>query len=1267
VCGNAAVEGGEECDDGPGQVPPLGGDGCDATCQLEPNTYLEAEPNDDGVVAVLEDDFAIMAARALPSADVVQVLGSINPAGDEDYFLVTNTNMLPTGYRVGLVNGTCAAGSQLLDIQIRLPDGTILLVVPGDTVTCPTGGFTLLPGEALVLGVVVRGDDDIYARYQLAVEQVSLCGDAQTEGDEQCDPPDGMTCSTFCTRLCGDGTVGPGETCDDGPGQDPPASGDGCSATCQVELPPGIPETERNDDGTPEVGMLGFVGNDFLASAANGPYSATTLINAAFAPAGDEDVFAVTNPGAASITFSAETFVSTAGNCPMGTDTGINLRDAAGTRLAFDDDNGEGNCSRLEFALAPGQTLFVHVVEFGDDDALPAYQLLLRQVGTCGNARLEPGETCDDGGTNAMDGCSPACAVEQNYTCTTPPGGASVCVVSCGNGALEPPEQCDDGLLVPGDGCDASCLVEPGYTCNGSGPGGCVFSCGDGLVSGNETCDDGPLQVPPVSLDGCSATCQLEIPTAVTETERNDDGTPNTGGGSFDGNDFLATAANGPFSATTRIDAAISPVGDEDVFAFTNTSPASVVLEAETFVGTLGTCPGAPGAVDTVINIRDAAGTLVVRDDEGGVNSCSKVRFNVAPGQTLYIHVMEYGDNTTISSYSLLVRRVSACGDTVTGPGEACDDGGNVAGDGCSPACQAEPNYTCTVNGGISTCVLSCGNNTIEPQAGESCDDGALLPGDGCDASCHEEPGFTCRGPGFGGCSFTCGSSSISGNEQCDDGNFTLNDGCSDTCQVDPGYACSNPPVGPSVCQMAPAHAQCSGALAVGASLANQDTTFSGTLLSNPSCNGGFQDQPVLFYSVLVPPRSLAVVQVNVANGEPAFVYQLDGCATQACTAVTPLGGPGSGTVERVNPNATPETFLFAVGGDFARIQFGITTGVAPLDAGGACAMPLPVVVGNNGPFAAGGGVDDLSSRCLPGVVGGVTYHALTVPAESLVRLTVLPGSNWDVAARLLADCAAGSCLAQAAGAPPGLPDVITYSNATLAAQDLVLAVGSTTAGGGGSYSVLFERFDLGAYTTSSIPGACLSLTAPVTLPTTSQDDGFTTLQPLGFPFSYFGGAVTQYSVTTNGFMQVYPVGGGVADNDYNNPTLLPDINPPNGVIAPFWDDLLQRAPGMSSIRVETQGTAPNRVLVVEWTNWRFYSATLESSVLTFQAHLLETSNAVEFHYCTMTADPDDQLGQISGGSATVGMEDLGATQGVTWSANTAGSIAPASGVRFLP
>jgi cysteine-rich repeat protein len=66
------------------------------------------------------------------------------------------------------------------------------------------------------------------------------------------------------------------------------------------------------------------------------------------------------------------------------------------------------------------------------------------------------------------------------------------------------------------------------------------------------------------------------------------------------------------------------------------------------------------------------------------------------------------------------------CGDGNLDPGEECDDGNNIDGDGCSANCTIEP---------------FCGDGNLDP--GEECDDGNNIDGDGCDANCMiEEPGL---------------------------------------------------------------------------------------------------------------------------------------------------------------------------------------------------------------------------------------------------------------------------------------------------------------------------------------------------------------------------------------------------------------------------------------------------------------------------------------------------------------------------------------------
>ncbi len=76
--------------------------------------------------------------------------------------------------------------------------------------------------------------------------------------------------------------------------------------------------------------------------------------------------------------------------------------------------------------------------------------------------------------------------------------------------------------------------------------------------------------------------------------------------------------------------------------------------------------------------------------------------------------------------------RASFCGDGILDPGEACDDGNNIDGDGCSAMCTIES---------------FCGDGILDP--GEQCDDGNNINGDGCSAICTFEGGGEGCTPGY--------------------------------------------------------------------------------------------------------------------------------------------------------------------------------------------------------------------------------------------------------------------------------------------------------------------------------------------------------------------------------------------------------------------------------------------------------------------------------------------------------------------------------------
>jgi cysteine-rich repeat protein len=110
----------------------------------------------------------------------------------------------------------------------------------------------------------------------------------------------------------------------------------------------------------------------------------------------------------------------------------------------------------------------------------------------CGDGDLDGGEFCDDGNTDAHDGCSPTCQSE------------------CGDGILEPPQEaCDDGGHANGDGCSTSCLLNPVYQGGGDEPDDeCALQWGvssDAGAASTTTCTDGqsPCDRGPAGNESC--------------------------------------------------------------------------------------------------------------------------------------------------------------------------------------------------------------------------------------------------------------------------------------------------------------------------------------------------------------------------------------------------------------------------------------------------------------------------------------------------------------------------------------------------------------------------------------------------------------------------------------------------------------------------------------------------------------------------------------------------------------------------------------------
>lgn len=140
---------------------------------------------------------------------------------------------------------------------------------------------------------------------------------------------------------------------------------------------------------------------------------------------------------------------------------------------------------------------------------------------------------------------------------------------------------------------------------------------------------------------------------------------------------------------------------------------------------------------------------------------------------------------------------LASCGNNMRDTDEDCDDGNQMAGDGCSRICQIEADWTCPMVGPCSF-GAKCGDGMLATV--EVCDDGNTEDGDGCSADCTTvDTGWQCRAPGKH-CVPLCGDSMLTGSESCDDGNTVAGDGCSSTCLQEPGWSCTGGTCVESVC-----------------------------------------------------------------------------------------------------------------------------------------------------------------------------------------------------------------------------------------------------------------------------------------------------------------------------------------------------------------------------------------------------------------------------------------------------------------------------------
>lgn len=368
---------------------------------------------------------------------------------------------------------------------------------------------------------------------------------------------------------------------------------------------------------------------------------------------------------------------------------------------------------------------------------------------SCGNGVVEGDEECDVGDANLDTGvCKTNCEAETcgdgfvgpNEGCDdmndVPDDGCDACILAtCGDGIVNVGEECDDGNEVETDSCLSNCrdavcgdgeiLDVPGTvgdeecdfgasdgSTNTNGDGNacrndCVYTtCGDGYVGGPEVCDDGNQD----DTDACNNNCQL----------------PTCGDGVVEGAEDCDDANTNSNDAC--VNCRDARCGDGVVWNTEGGSEACDDGDANDNNDCTNACATA------------TCGDGIVWDDGSGVESCDLGPNNGADGEICGVTCApQYcGDgqvgpgeacddgNANNSDDCLDTCELPTCGDGYTwdeGSGdEQCDNGQD---NGVSPdVCRADCKLT------------TCGDGYFGGV--EACDDGNNEDGDGCTAACSE-------------------------------------------------------------------------------------------------------------------------------------------------------------------------------------------------------------------------------------------------------------------------------------------------------------------------------------------------------------------------------------------------------------------------------------------------------------------------------------------------------------------------------------------------
>lgn len=241
----------------------------------------------------------------------------------------------------------------------------------------------------------------------------------------------------------------------------------------------------------------------------------------------------------------------------------------------------------------------------------------------------------------------------------------------------------------------------------------------------------------------------------------------------------------------------------------------------------------------------------------------------------------------------------------------------------------------------------------------------------------------------------------------------------------------------------------------------------------------------------------------------------------------------------------------------------------------------------------------------------GSTNDSITGLAEGTYTVTITDDNNNTAVDSFVLD----------------VPAIVSTSSVL---QDLVcdydIAIGTVTATGGTPVNQSY----LSDTTSANFDPEATTNATEVLL----GDDQLSGWLPIGFDFVFFGDTFDEFRISSNGFMQFDPNSAGTGCCTGQN---FPNATLPNAVIALNWEDLDPDNGNDGHIFYETIGTSPDQILIVTFEDVAYFGGSFGD--VSVQAKLYQNSGCIELHTIDVSSD----------GSQTQGIEDLGATEGITY------------------